>query len=333
MKMKAYQYSSFLKDNIISFLGFKQAAGIDVGNFRTVLASLDMFLQSSDNTELNNDLLQSWIYSLKKPETTITGYKEIINGFLKYLNAIGVSAPLFIIPRKGSSYIPHSFTDEEWSNLIYCADQYMAYTHRYDSKYQSASFCVLLRLLFGCGLRLGEALHLEISDIDWANQIILVKKAKNKKQRYVPMTDSMAQILQAYIIRSADNIQTQKFVFQSTKGHEPSPFSQDWAKARMNVILKAAGIEKRDIPESYRGICLHCLRHTFTIRSFQKQHRNGKTLEEAVPYISAYLGHSDITGTDKYLNACYDLYEDDHELFASYTKKHSIIPEVWDEDK
>lgn len=44
-----------------------------------------------------------------------------------------------------------------------------------------------LRLLFGCGMRIGEVLSLQMKDIDLENGIITVRNAKNEKDRLVPL--------------------------------------------------------------------------------------------------------------------------------------------------
>ncbi len=57
---------------------------------------------------------------------------------------------------------------------------------------------VLLELLYGCGLRNSELVGINLVDIHWSNQAILVR-GKGKKQRLVPFGDSAAEALQAYL--------------------------------------------------------------------------------------------------------------------------------------
>jgi integrase len=71
---------------------------------------------------------------------------------------------------------------------------------------------------------------------------------------------------------------------------------------------------------------MHCLRHTFVLRSFRKAVENGRTFDESVPFLSTYLGHEGIRGTDKYLNFSYELYEGAAEKINAYT--NDLFPEV-----
>jgi integrase/recombinase XerC len=61
----------------------------------------------------------------------------------------------------------------------------------------------ILELLYGCGIRNAELTGLNLEDIHWANEAILVR-GKGQKQRYVPLGDAAAQSLRAYLVeRSA----------------------------------------------------------------------------------------------------------------------------------
>ena len=62
---------------------------------------------------------------------------------------------------------------------------------------------VIFELLYGCGIRNAELVGIDIADIHWANEAILVR-GKGRKQRYVPLGDAAAQALRAWLpIRDA----------------------------------------------------------------------------------------------------------------------------------
>jgi len=56
----------------------------------------------------------------------------------------------------------------------------------------------ILELLYGCGMRNAELTGLNLDDIHWSNEAILVR-GKGQKQRYVPMGDAAAEALRAYL--------------------------------------------------------------------------------------------------------------------------------------
>ena len=57
---------------------------------------------------------------------------------------------------------------------------------------------VIFELLYGCGIRNAELVGLDLKDIHWANEAILVR-GKGRKERYVPLGDAAAQALRAYL--------------------------------------------------------------------------------------------------------------------------------------
>ena len=56
----------------------------------------------------------------------------------------------------------------------------------------------ILEMLYGCGIRNSELTGLNVDDIHWANDAVLVR-GKGQKQRYVPLGDAAAQALRAYL--------------------------------------------------------------------------------------------------------------------------------------
>lgn len=57
---------------------------------------------------------------------------------------------------------------------------------------------VIFELLYGCGIRNAELVGIDLTDIHWANEAILVR-GKGRKQRYVPLGDAAAQALRAWL--------------------------------------------------------------------------------------------------------------------------------------
>jgi integrase/recombinase XerC len=63
----------------------------------------------------------------------------------------------------------------------------------------------IMEMLYGCGIRNAELTALDLDDIHWANEAILVR-GKGQKQRYVPLGDSAAEAIRAYIAQRADRL-------------------------------------------------------------------------------------------------------------------------------
>lgn len=225
-------------------------------------------------------------------------------------------------PRCSYTYAPYVFSDEEWKRMIASADSLPYSDYNPES---AVLFCILLRMLYGCGLRRNEALKMETRDIDLNLGVLFVRHAKNDKQRYVPMDISLTELIRAYL----SIVPQREYLFvNSTSGRR---YSAEWARKRMGHLLQDCGIDFERVRKYERGPCLHCFRHTFVAKAFDQLLQTPLDFADAVPFISTYLGHCDLRETDKYLQANYDFFQRDHTLITDYTRKHNIFPEVIDE--
>ena len=153
-----------------------------------------------------------------------------------------------------------------------------------------------------------------------------MKHAKNKKQRIVVMSSSLSSMLERYcaaMMLKADS----SYLFPSGKTNKP--LSKSTVSMHFRNILKCTGIYTEPLPHK-RGRCIHCLRHNFAVRSFAQAEKHGKPAVEAVPYLSVYLGHYDMNGTEKYLKFSSDMFPEYMDMFEAYTS--SVFAEVYYEE-
>jgi integrase len=225
------------------------------------------------------------------------------------LSALEIPAYEPDLVRSHSDYVAHIFTDTEFEALIEAADNLKI--SKSNAIKTTLVFPVLLRILYGCGLRVGEALHLCWDDIDLNKGLIAIKKAKNEKQRVVPISDSLSEVLRQFYNRQiSDNPHTQ-LLFESTR-IPGKPFLINTFRIWFSSILELAGIPNTRSTRYERTISPHCLRHYFAFKSFLKSEAEGRSLEQTAPYLSTYLGHNSLYETEKYLSTDYTLYEDSH---------------------
>jgi site-specific recombinase XerD len=147
----------------------------------------------------------------------------------------------------------------------------------------------LLACAYGCGLRRGELERLNLSDINFSNQVLVVRIAKGGKSREVPLSNEMFAIVRKYnsfwrTKHINSNLPTNSFLI-SDKGI-------GLKGAVMSRILKSI-IHQTGIDELInKNITLHCLRHS--IATHLMDNRAG------VQFVQQLLGHSDIDTTNLY---------------------------------
>jgi integrase len=152
----------------------------------------------------------------------------------------------------------------------------------------------LLRVLFCCGLRIGEALKLRVQDVELQRGIITVRQGKFRRDRLVPMDPALTQRLRVYARRMGARGPERPF-FVGRKGDFLT-----YATAR-NVFIEMLGRAGLAC-EGPRRPTLHSARHTFASHRLQEWYRTGQDIDVWLPVLTTYLGHCQIWGTHRYLH-------------------------------
>ena len=141
----------------------------------------------------------------------------------------------------------------------------------------------MLAVYYGCGLRRNEGVNLDINDILFDKNFVFVRKGKNYKERYVPMSAGVKEDLQNYIdfVRPVLIKTSAKALFLNQYGKRLG--SNSMADRLQNLKEKA---------EINKEAGLHALRHSIATHLLQ----SGMELEK----IKRFLGHSSLESTQIY---------------------------------
>ena len=155
----------------------------------------------------------------------------------------------------------------------------------------------ILELLYGCGIRNAELTGLNLEDIHWANEAILIR-GKGQKQRYVPLGDAAAEAIRAYLAERAARLAA----LGDAKGYAtPALFlnlqlrglSKPGGEARLTTRSVARIVKRIAI---LRGLSAdvhpHTLRHAFGTHLLEE----GADLRA----IQELLGHERLSTTQRY---------------------------------
>ncbi|HEX4006561.1 MAG TPA: tyrosine recombinase XerC [Acidobacteriaceae bacterium] len=116
-----------------------------------------------------------------------------IRSWFKWLARQGLveqSPAALVATPKLPKHLPRVPTIEEMNRVVEAADDEGAAWPERDK--------AIFELLYGCGIRNAELVGIDLGDIHWANEAILVR-GKGRKERYVPLGDAAAQALRAYL--------------------------------------------------------------------------------------------------------------------------------------
>ncbi len=314
---------AFLKKQLESFISYKRAQGY---KYKSEEESLGRFIKFLEGFGIFEDKLSKDAvleYSSKRPHETAKNHANRVSDlkqFATYLNEKGYQAYIPIVPKSSkytSSFVPYIFTHDEIFRIFKEVDRLKP-----NSRYNCAAvYPVLFRMLYGCGLRISEALNLKVGDVDLAGGILTIKKSKYNKDRLVPMSESLNLICRIFYKKIHKNSSVNDYFFKNKNGSQRSKCT---VYGRFRELLWESDIPYRG---KGKGPRLHDVRHVFCCHSLKEISDKKIDLYCALPVLSTYLGHSSIKATEKYLRLTEELYPDIIRRTGNITSY--VYPEVY----
>jgi integrase len=321
------QFKSVLKDEITGFLALRKASKSKSAydHDRHTLKLFDGYLYSidCDDKNLAEEQVNGWIATLTGKSSSIANGVIVVRIFLDYLKSYDINAYIPPVPKVSDDYIPYIFSDDEIKLIFSIADTLQIGKPRKNTLIH-VEFPMILRLMFGCGLRIGETLLLKMKDVDFDIGVLTLKYTKGDKQRLVPMHPSLTEILNQYCMAMGMVGYPEAYLFPTSTSLEPVTTHN--AQHKFNSILEQGNIFLCGRKKHQRGPCMHCLRHVFAFKSFANAEKAGYRVDDVIPYLSIYLGHDSLKETEKYLKFSSEMFPDAMELFDGYTAQ--IFPGV-----
>lgn len=223
---------------------------------------IDKGLSEIDNPDLirfNNDYILKKGYSSSYQNQVVNAVKL----FFKTMENKKLDPELVHRPRK-EHRLPNILSKEEVKALLDALDNKK---HR-----------VMLILIYACGLRRGELLSLKPIHIDSKRGLVHIRAAKGKKDRQVPLSERVLELLRDYYSQYRPSV----WLFEGQVKGEPYS-----ARSIEEVLKKATGLAKIKKP-----VTLHWLRHSYATHLME----NGTDLR----HIQELLGHKSSKTTEIY---------------------------------
>lgn len=318
-------FMSSLAPYFNEFIDMKRSMGYKYDYTKYMIKSLDLICckNMGNKISLSKEIVDEWIKKNPNESNKTCLYRiRLLNEISKYLILRGIEAyiitPEQIHIYRPKPYIPHIFNSKELEAFFNAADSHPPHrAHPISDKMYS----VLFRLLYCCGLRISEALRLTYRDIDMDKKALWISNSKFCKDRIVPLSESMFNLLCDYlpIVHTyyPDNIH----IF-------PSRFNKDAIQSRSAYDYFRRILWKSGIPHEGRGKGprMHDFRHSFAVHSLHKLVVGGMDVYAALPLLATYLGHEDISITEQYLRLTSDIFPEILKQVDHYC--NGVIPEV-----
>ena len=160
------------------------------------------------------------------------------------------------------TFTPYIFTHDEVASIINVVD-HLSYIPQ--SKHYHLIYPMLFRMLYGCGLRINEALSLKKTEVDLENGILTITKTKNGSNRLVPMSWSLTNYARCYAENMDFDMFGEGYFYPSRDGGK---YHRTPVYVKLKKFIKRAGI----FPDGAVGPRVHDIRHTYYNVKFKPSH-------------------------------------------------------------
>lgn len=229
---------------------------------------------------------------------------SLIRSLAEYLVRHDIPAYLVdsnIVMNLHENFKPYIFTHSQIKDIFAAAD-----TIRPCFANSHIFYPAILRVQYGCGLRISETLGLRMKDVDLSAQVLHVINAKNNRDRDIPVSDSVIEYMKWYGRKIHSVYVPDDYFFKSR--HGTGHYEKTAVNHYFREILFDCGIMHGSKGDG--GPHLHNLRHTFCVHSLEAMLRNGTPHQVALPLLMAYMGHTSLSATGRYLRLTAEAFPD-----------------------
>ena len=300
---------------IEEFIRYKQALG---NSYTTPARALKAFLRQTgdvDFDELSAHDVDAFLLGHGGRVTSAWFHRYSVLGcFFRFSTSRGYIQHRMLpssVPEKPPRFVPYIYSTEDMRRLLGVPDSHYSPT----CPLSPDTMRTLLLVLYGTGLRLGEAARLKHEDVDLRNATLTIRETKFGKSRLVPIGRDLVSILRLYRMRHRPRF-----------GYERPPtvlttkigmmIGNDHADHQFQWLRKEAGVLRFDTARYQPR--LHDFRHTFAVTRLVTWYREGKDVQRMLPLLSTYLGHCGIDETSVYLQMTRELLQEANRRFERY---------------
>jgi len=288
-----------LRQTLHDYLGIRRALGHKLEDAGRLLPGFVTFLEESGATSISSQLALDWATQAKRGGPPwFAARLGMVRPFARYVSALDPRTEIpsiDLLPSRRSRKTPYLYSDQDLQALLAAARSLR-------SPFIASTYATLLGLLACTGMRVGEALALDRSDLDQRDGLLLVRHGKFGKSRLLPLHPTATLALEEYR-RGRDRVvryPRSPSLLLSSVGTR-----LDYRRVHhvFLQLVKRAGLADRP-PRRPR---IHDIRHSFALWTLLEWYRAGVDVEPRLPVLSTYLGHVSPSTTYWYLTATPEL--------------------------
>jgi site-specific recombinase XerD len=214
------------------------------------------------------------------------------------------------VPKAPETFVPYIYSRSELQQLL---DNVPRCQRVAACLMSTATFRTLLLFLYGTAMRVGEALRLRLMDVDLQHGVVTIRGTKFYKSRLVPLGPDLQTVIERYLRLPGRKNQHYQPLFQSKAGKS---ISFQVVGKSFRRLRRLADIT-RDEQSTYQPR-IHDLRHTFAVHRLTEWYRRDADVQRLLPSLCTFLGHVELSSTQRYLTMTPELLEQANRRFERY---------------
>lgn len=292
---------SAFAQHVDEYLHLRRTLGHELAEAARLLPRFVTYLDTIDATTITVEVALAWV---QRPDTDPSSSiwlrrMTVVRGFARYMSGIDPTTeipPLGLVTFRQRWRPPFIYSSADVEALMAEVPRLIP------TPLRAATFQTMIGLLAATGMRVGEAVALCRSDVDWTDGVLVVRTSKFNKSREIPVAPTTVHALASYgeiRDRCVPHPKSPTF-FLSSKG-TPVIYPDFGTKFRELVTASGVGAGSPVRPR------IHDLRHSFAVHTLVRWYRAGEDVGALLPRLSTYLGHLTPGYTYWYLSAAPEL--------------------------
>jgi integrase len=312
---------STLSKELDRYLTIRRSLGYDLATSERFLRRFITFAEQEDAAYITSELFLRWQETFGHANRqTWANRLRMVRLFAQWLHSIDQKhevPPQALIPSRYRRTRPYIYSDEEIRRIVETAATLPSI-----NGIRPLTYSTLFGLIAVTGLRISEALSLDVADVDLEAGVLTLRRGKLGKARLLPISDSTTVRLVAYA-KERDRL----------LGALPEPFfvsdhgerlSDGGARYNFAAVCQTIGLRPAEKFNRHgHGPRIHDLRHTFAVRTLVNWYRTDTYPSREMIKLTTYLGHANPAHTYWYIEAVPELLD-----LASQRAEASLTREV-----
>lgn len=287
-----------LREAVQEYLTLRRDMGFKLLQAGQLLHQAVSYMEAQNASHVTLDLALQWAMQPKDAKPATWASRLMVwRSFARHHSAADPCTeipPNNLLPYRPNRAKPYLYTERDIERLMIRARALPA-----EGGWVGQTYACLLGLLAVTGMRIGEAIALEIRDADLTAGILIIRQAKFGRSRLIPLHPSSQQALLQYAQRR-DTLLRRKTAARFFVSRSGRPLCTATFRQAFHTICGQIGLHRS---ETWDKPQLHHFRHRFAMTTLLHWYQSGEDVEKRLPVLSTFLGHVSIADTYWYLSA------------------------------